>query len=138
MKAFTGRDPKNLQRARDAIAKAFDVGIEPYTSFLIGMDEDDAGTVDRMLEFSMAAGIRKAEFAVFTPYPGTPSWRRLEAEGRILHRDWSRYNDANVVFQPARMSPDELTAAYLRLWRDFYADRSYWASVDTVERTIQF
>ena len=34
---------------------------------------------------------------------------RLEAEGRILTRDWAKYNGKkDVVFQPALMSPHEL------------------------------
>ena len=138
MRAFTGEDPVALGRARDAIAKCFDAGIEPYTSFLLGLDDDDEGTVDRILEFASRAKIRKAEFAIFTPYPGTPSWRRLLEEGRILHRDWSRYNDANVVFRPARLTADQLRAGYLRLWRDFYAARPQLAGLSTVQRTIQF
>lgn len=138
MRAFTGEHPTALQRAHDAIAKCHDAGIEPYTSFLIGLDDDDPGTAGRMLEFAARAGIRKAEFALFTPYPGTPSWHRLLAEGRILHRDWSRYNDANVVFRPARMTAGELHAAYLRLWRDFYASGSSLAGLSPEERTIQF
>jgi radical SAM superfamily enzyme YgiQ (UPF0313 family) len=91
-----------------------------------------------MLEFAARAKIRKAEFAVFTPYPGTPSWLRLEAEGRILHRNWSFYNDANVVFRPARMTPEQLRRSYLRLWRDFYADGSRLEGMSVAERTIQF
>lgn len=133
MRAFTGRDTKALGRAYDAIAKCHDAGIEPYTSFLLGLDDDDAGTVDRVLEFASRAKIRKAEFAIFTPYPGTPAWHRLLAEGRILHRDWGRYNDANPVFRPARMTPDDLRAGYLRLWREFYAGRPAEARA-----TIQF
>jgi radical SAM superfamily enzyme YgiQ (UPF0313 family) len=137
-RAFTGKDPKALERAETCIAKCHDTGIEPYTSFLIGLDDDDEGTVDRMLDFADRSKIRKAEFAVFTPYPGTPSWKRLLAEDRILHRDWSKYNDANVVFQPAKMSPDALHAAYLRLWREFYRGRGHLADLPLFERTIQF
>jgi len=130
----------NLQ-PRDAcaaIAKCWDFGIEPYTSFLVGNEDDDLGTFDRMLEFADRAKIRKAEFAVRTPYPGTPSWDKLCREDRILHRDFSRYNDANVVFQPKQMTPDELLAGYLRLWRDFYAPRRDLADLSREERTIQF
>jgi hypothetical protein len=137
-RAFTGTDARATERAYAAIAKARDAGIEPYTSFLLGLDTDDAGTVDRMLAFADRSGIRKAEFAIATPYPGTPAWKRLEAQGRILTRDWSRYNDANVVFQPARMTVDELTAGYLRLWREFYASRQGLADLPLAERTIQF
>ena len=136
--AFTGTDPKSHSRAVEAIRKAFDHGIEPYTSFLVGNEDDDEGTFDRMLEFSDTAGVRKAEFAIMTPYPGTPVWQRLVNEKRILHRDWSKYNDANVVYQPAKMSPDALLAGYLYLWREFYKSRQALRSLDVVERTIQF
>lgn len=139
MRAFTGHDPVALTRAEEAIAKAFDAGIEPYASFLFGNDQDDEGTVDRVLEFCARTGIRKAEFAIATPYPGTPQWHTLVAEDRILTRQWSRYNDANPVFLPARLTPDQVVEGYLRLWRDFYADRkeSVLAMTD-YERIIQF
>lgn len=138
MNAFNGKDKTALERAYASIAKAHDHGIEPYTSFLIGLDDDDEGTVDRMLEFASRAKIRKAEFAIFTPYPGTPSWHRLVAEERILTREWTKYNDANVVFQPKKMSPDALRASYLRLWRDFYQNKGHLADLPIAERTIQF
>lgn len=136
--AFTGSDPRALDRAERAIARAHEVGIEPYTSFLLGNDDDDEGTVDRMLEFCERSRIRKAEFAVATPYPGTPRWHQLVAEDRLLHRDWSRYNDANAVFRPAQMTADQLTAGYLRLWRDFYEGKEHLADLSHYERTIQF
>jgi radical SAM superfamily enzyme YgiQ (UPF0313 family) len=137
-RAFTGRDPVALARATAAIERCREADIEPYTSFLVGHDDDDAGTADRILAFTAQSGIRKAEFAIFTPYPGTPAWKRLQAAGRILHRDWSRYNDANVVFQPARLTPEDLTAQYLRLWREFYARRPELRELPPYERTIQF
>lgn len=137
-RAFTGQDDLALSRAHKAIEKAQDYGIEPYTSFMLGNDGDDIGTVDRMLEFADKAAIRKAEFAVFTPYPNTPAWHRLVGEDRILSRHWAHYNDANVVFQPARMTVDDLHEGYLRLWREFYAARPEVAEMSEQERTIQF
>lgn len=138
MRAFTGKDERALERAHKAIAKCFEADIEPYTSFLYGQDDDDEGTVDRMLEFARSSGIRKAEFAIFTPYPGTPSFKRLEAEGRITTREWRRYNDANCVYQPKQLTADQVVEGYLRLWREFYADKSYFQDRCHDERTIQF
>ena len=135
--AFTGKDPKNLARAYEAIARSLDAGIEPYTSFLLGNEDDDEGTVDRMLEFAAKSGITKAEFAIFTPYPGTPAWTRLKQEGRIFDEHWGHYNDANCVFEPKRMTADQVTEGYLRLWREFYAGKSF-AHTSVAERTIQF
>lgn len=136
--AFTGDDPKNRQRAVDAFRRAMDEGIEPYTSFLVGNEDDDEGTFDRMLEVSGEVGLKKAEFAIRTPYPGTPDHAALSRSGRLLHRDWSRYNDANVVFQPAKMSVERLQRGYLELWREFYKSRRSLESLDHRERTIQF
>ena len=137
-RAFTGLDPRALERAHRAISRAQQAQIQPYTSFLLGNDDDDPRTVDRMLQFAASCGIEKAEFAIFTPYPGTPAWERLNREGRILSRDWHHYNDANVVFRPARMTPAELANGYLRLWREFYSDKGHWAQRGQAERTIQF
>jgi len=136
--AFTGMDRRAETRALTAVKKAIDLGIEPYTSFLVGNDADDEGTFDRMLAFADVAGIRKAEFAILTPYPGTPIWSRMLEEGRIFSFDWSRYNDANVVFRPKRMSPERLLDGYLYLWREFYRSRGALRELGREERTIQF
>ncbi|MFO0650931.1 MAG: cobalamin-dependent protein [Polyangiales bacterium] len=137
--AFTGKDPSANAKAHEAIKRALDHGIDPYTSFLVGNEDDDEGVFDRMLAFCDSAGVRKAEFAIFTPYPATPSWQRLVAEERILHRDWSKYNDANVVFRPAKMSPERLQEGYLHLWREFYRARATAIrDAGYAERTVQF
>jgi radical SAM superfamily enzyme YgiQ (UPF0313 family) len=136
--AFTGKDPKNRQRAVDALRRSMDEGIEPYTSFLVGNDDDDEGSFDRMLEVADEVRLQKAEFAIRTPYPGTPDFEALARAGRLLHRDWSRYNDANVVFQPAKMSAERLERGYLEIWRDFYESRRSLETASHRERTIQF
>jgi radical SAM superfamily enzyme YgiQ (UPF0313 family) len=135
---FNRKNPRQRQRAVDAIKKAIEHGIEPYTSFLLGNDDDDEGSFDEMLAVADEAGLQKAEFAIRTPYPGTPDWHELVAQDRILHRDWSKYNDANVVFKPAQMSPERLLQGYMDIWRDFYASRQSLSKLDARERTIQF
>ena len=49
-----------------------------------------------------------------------------------------RYNDANIVFRPAQMSPRDVQEGYLRLWREFYADKQHYRDHDAANRTIQF
>lgn len=136
--AFTGTDPKNRSRAVAALRRCMDEGIEPYTSFLVGNDGDDEGSFDRMLAVADEVKLKKAEFAVRTPYPGTADFDALLRAGRLLHTDWSKYNDANVVFRPAKMSPERLTRGYVELWRDFYKTRRSLATESHRERTIQF
>lgn len=137
-KAFGQGDAKALEKAVRAVERCHEFGIDPYVSFLVGNDTDDEGVFDRMLEFCAKTKLDKCEFAIFTPYPGTPSWHRLEAEGRILSRTWKHYNDANVVFQPKQFSVDRLKRGYLELWRDFYREREELREREHHARTIQF
>jgi radical SAM superfamily enzyme YgiQ (UPF0313 family) len=136
--AFGPGDAEATAKAESCVRRCQDHGIEPYVSFLVGNEQDDEGTFDRILEFGERVGLNIAEFAVATPYPGTPMWRKMEAEGRLLHRDWRCYNDANVVFQPARMSPERLQQGYLDLWREFYKPRQHLREADPALCTVQF
>jgi radical SAM superfamily enzyme YgiQ (UPF0313 family) len=136
--AFGPGDPKMLAEAKRCVQLCHDHGVEPYVSFLLGNEEDDQGTVDRMLDFANETKINIAEFAIATPYPGTPMWKKMVKEERLLHRNWTKYNDANVVFQPNKLTVDELQEGYLTLWREFYRSRQHLSDADVTDRTIQF
>ena len=41
----------------------------------------------------------------------------MEAEGRLLHKDWSRYDTAHVVFSPRHMTAEELAEGYAWCYR---------------------
>lgn len=99
-------------------------GISIYGTFVFGLDEDDVGVFDRTVDFCNEAGIDLPRFAIQTPFPGTPLHRRLEAEGRILTRDWELYDGQHVVYRPQRMSVDELEDGHKRAWRAVYSGSS--------------
>lgn len=136
--AFGRGDPKAMADAERTVLRCQEFGIDPYVSFLVGNEGDDEGVFDRMLGFCARTKLDKCEFAVATPYPGTPSWHRLVAEDRILHRTWAKYNDANVVFRPKQMTPERLQRGYLDLWREFYRGRNEIAAREHHARTVQF
>jgi radical SAM superfamily enzyme YgiQ (UPF0313 family) len=128
-----------LDQAARAVARCRERGILVYGSFVAGNPCDDEGVFERILAFAERAGIELAEFAIATPYPGTPLWKRLEAEGRIFDRTWKRYNDANVVFEPHGMTAGRLREGYLGMWRDFYSGRSTLAEeTDIIRNRVQF
>ena len=43
-----------------------------------------------------------------TPYPGTKIYKKLEKEGRIITKDWSKYTCFHVVYEPKNMTKEEL------------------------------
>ena len=89
--------------------------------FTFGLDDDTPEVFDDTARFAVEAAIDLPRFAIVTPFPGTPLHRRLEAEGRITDRDWSRYDGQHVVFRPAQMTADELQRGTERAWRSAYS-----------------
>jgi hypothetical protein len=67
-----------------------------------------------------------ATFHILTPYPATLLFRQMEAEGRILHRDWSLYDTAHAVFRPRHMSPEELEQGYGWMYQRLFSHASIW------------
>jgi radical SAM superfamily enzyme YgiQ (UPF0313 family) len=97
-------------------------GIEVMASFNLGNDEDAAPVEEGIAAFCAATRTNLAEFIIHTPFPGTPMFTQMEKAGRLLTKDWSKYNGANVVFSPLHETPDALLQRYLGLWRMFYSD----------------
>lgn len=108
-----------------AIARLHSLGIMINSSFVFGMDDDGPDVFARTVDWALSQALETATFHILTPYPGTALYARLESEGRILHRDWDLYDTRHTVFQPARMSPDQLEAGYWSAYRDFYS----WSSI---------
>ena len=94
-------------------------------SFVFGMDDDDQSVFRRTVDWAIEQGITTATFHIQTPYPGTRLYARMEAEDRIVTRDWDLYDTRHVVYQPARLSPDALKHGYDWAYREFYR----WSSI---------
>lgn len=108
-----------------AIARLHSLGVMINASFVFGMDDDGPDVFPRTVEWAVRQGLETATFHILTPYPGTALHARMEAQGRILHRNWDLYDTRHAVFQPARMSPAQLEAGYWRAYRDFYG----WSNI---------
>jgi radical SAM superfamily enzyme YgiQ (UPF0313 family) len=93
-----------------------DHGILVQACFVFGFDTDDASVFEETADYIVNARFDLPQISIYTPFPGTPVFDRLEREGRILTRNWSLYNGQNVVFRPLRMSVEELErgADYVR------------------------
>jgi radical SAM superfamily enzyme YgiQ (UPF0313 family) len=116
---------QNLGRDYAAtIRRLHELGVMVNASFVFGMDDDDPSVFDRTVEWAVSQGIETATFHILTPYPSTGLYRRMQSEGRLLHHDWDRYDTRHAVFQPARMSPEQLEAGYWHAYRSFYAWRN--------------
>ena len=95
--------------------------INVFGSFVFGFDHDTPDIFDKTLQAAYDFGIDAAEFNVLTPFPITRLFHQLEQEGRILTRDWTKYDLHHVVFQPKMMSPEELYNGVAHVSNRFYS-----------------
>ena len=89
--------------------------------FVFGLDEDTPDVFERTAQLAVDIGIDLPRFAIVTPFPATALYQRLDAEGRIIDRNWERYDGQHVVFQPKKMSVAELQAGTEAAWKLAYS-----------------
>ncbi|MBL9139098.1 MAG: cobalamin-dependent protein [Verrucomicrobiales bacterium] len=104
----------------DLVKATEDRGMRFFASVGIGRDWDDDGISDRVISLLSAANVHTAEFFIFTPFPGSPHWDRMQRQGRIFDYHWAHYNGAHVVARPQLLTPDQLREQFLRTWREFF------------------
>jgi len=107
------------------VQKLHDAGIAIMGTFVFGFDADNRDIFARVAEFAVRTKIDLPRYSVLTPFPGTPLFRRLESEGRILSKDWELYDGQHVVFRPSQMTPQELQLGVEWAWKETYS----WANI---------
>ena len=115
----------NIKIDRDrAIASIHAAGIKIYATFVFGYDNDTYDAFERTSAFVQKQGFFIAAFNHMVPFPGTPLYRRLLKEGRLLNEEWwldHRSTFGSVVFQPKHFTPEELTRLSYRFRSEFYS-----------------
>lgn len=96
----------------------YDIIVDSCAMF--GFDEHDTGIFDDAIDYFMDIELDVCAGNIMTPYPGTNLFNRLDKEGRILTRDWSKYDGTHAVFQPKNMSPEQLEKGLYKFWSHFY------------------
>ncbi|MGC9308590.1 MAG: B12-binding domain-containing radical SAM protein [Thermoplasmatota archaeon] len=88
---------------------------------IFGFDNDTPEVFEETYEAIEEWQPDAIEFNILTPYPGTAIYERFERENRILTRDWSKYSQAHVVYQPKNMTVDELREGYRWITKKYYS-----------------
>ncbi len=114
---------KGFNRAAEyarAVRALHDRGISVQGCFVLGLDHDDRDVFRATVELVDELGVDIPRYSLYTPYPGTPLFARLLAEGRILSFNWNDYDTMHCVIRPARMTPEELYAGFKWAYRETF------------------
>jgi radical SAM superfamily enzyme YgiQ (UPF0313 family) len=106
--------------------------------FVLGLDGQGPDSFHAVEDFARRVGLYDVQVTVQTPFPGTPLYRRLEAEGRLTHPGrWDRCTLFDVNFRPDGMSSEELTRDFRALVSRLYAPDAVRERRETYRRLRQ-
>lgn len=117
---------------REAIGIMQSYGISVNGCFVLGMDGDTEEQLLSIPEQVRYLNLNLARFAILTPVPNSPLFKRLEEEGRILTKDWSLYTQHQAVYQPQNMSPERLEEIYRQVWKETYSFKNILGRIKSV------
>jgi len=127
---FETFSPENLKQSnksqnmdkdyRKAIQRLHDLGIMINGSFVFGLDNDKQDVFKRTVDWGIENAITTATYHILTPYPGTALFKTMEAEGRIINRNWDLYDTRHVVYKTNLLLASELEAGYQWSYNEFY------------------
>lgn len=96
---------------------------------MVGFDWEPPDIFEQMLKFVQCVKPHGVYYSVLTPLPGTKMATQLEKEGRILDRDWSKYDTRHMVFQPIHHSPEEFMRKYRGMVNETLKMMTKWKTV---------
>jgi radical SAM superfamily enzyme YgiQ (UPF0313 family) len=99
-------------------------GITVQGCFVFGFDHDDTRVFEATVQLVQDLGVDIPRYSLYTPYPGTPLFARMQAENRILSYNWDDYDTMHVVIKPLQMTPEQLYRGFKWAYREtFRLDR---------------
>jgi radical SAM superfamily enzyme YgiQ (UPF0313 family) len=89
--------------------------MQVWAAFTLGYDHDTYESVLDTMAFALKNRFTFAAFNILMPYPGTPLYKKLQSEGRLLYDgQWwlhPQYRFNQAAFVPRNVTPEELTEA---------------------------
>jgi len=115
---------KSFSRAADyarAIGTLHAAGIGICAGLMFGADGETPEVFGKALRFLDEARVDALQATIVTPFPGTPLFDEMDRQGRIIDRDWGKYDFGHAVFEPWGMSPQNLEEGTCWVLKRFYS-----------------
>lgn len=114
------------RRARDyveSLRRIQAAGITANGCFILGLDRHTPNIFQEVYDFALKVPLYDVQITVLTPFPGTPLYDRLLAEGRLLQPErWDLCTLFDVNYHPAGMTPEELRRGVYWLAERLYTE----------------
>jgi radical SAM superfamily enzyme YgiQ (UPF0313 family) len=108
-------------RFEDDLAKIRSKGIQVIALMMVGFDGDDTTSFDKTLDFLVKNKLTFLKLFTPCPYPGTKYYDDMDKAGRILTKEWNRYDYGSPLIQPTHMTPKEMMEGFNYVYNNFYS-----------------
>jgi radical SAM superfamily enzyme YgiQ (UPF0313 family) len=114
---------KRWPEYRRAVERIQSAGIRVNGCFVLGLDGHGPDVFDEVYEFAERCELFDVQITVPTPFPGTPMYRRLLCEGRLLRDDaWESCTLFDINLRPRGMTVEQLREGFHRLAGRLYGE----------------
>ncbi len=110
----------DVDRYRTAVQALHAHGVSVQACFVLGLDTDTPSVFRDTVDWVNEARVDIPRYSLYTAFPGTPLFRKLEAQGRILSRNWDDYDTMHVTVRPLHMTPEQLHEGFRWTYRETF------------------
>jgi len=115
----------NIVKEYGQVAKKLhEYGMSVVGSFIFGFDDHTTDVFDETFEALKRWDIDSVGATILTPLPGTKLYDRMKKENRLLTNDWSKYDMCHVVFEPKKMTSEELYCGTRRFIKEYFSSKN--------------
>ncbi|MEW5801320.1 MAG: radical SAM protein [bacterium] len=117
---------KRLATYSKVCQKIQSYGIQVLGAFIVGFDHDDKSVFQQLIDFTLENNIL-GQYHFLTPFPGTRLRSSLIQERRLKadYVQWDTYSCFDVVFDPLKMSREDLFEGLLHVYQTVYGQEAH-------------
>jgi anaerobic magnesium-protoporphyrin IX monomethyl ester cyclase len=110
----------NTARIRESVRMIQRAGIDMAGFFILGFPGETAETIRETIRFSIELPLKRANYFTYLPFPGSESYRMLQAKGDLLDVDWTHFYFMNAAYVPEGMTRKALKRLQRLAFLRFY------------------
>lgn len=109
-------------------------GIYAMTSFIFGLDNDTPGVAERTLKHIESWPPGMPLFSPLVPLPGTPTYKKFGAEGRLTRpKHWLNFAHNKMAHTPLKISSEQVQRELDKAWSTSYSPENNQKAIDWFE-----
>jgi anaerobic magnesium-protoporphyrin IX monomethyl ester cyclase len=118
----------SLAQTRRAFKWAKEAGLMTVAGVILGFPGETKESAQETIRFIKELNPNDVGFYIATPYPGTPMYEEVKANGSLKITDFDKYDTATPTFEIPNMTMQELSQIREQAFQSFYLSPAYLIS----------